>query len=119
MVEPAVVEQRVPEVVFVNTREKEPREFYISKADAEKHGYTRGCGGCSSWFRGLGRQPHTEECRKRFENLMKDEAKVKNAKRRMEEYEEKQKKARSAYNFQEGGASSSQGPQKRKGEDIE
>ena len=48
LVEPAVVEQRVPEVVFVNTREKEPREFYISKADAEKHGYTRGCGGCSS-----------------------------------------------------------------------
>ena len=61
MVEPAVVEPRMPEVVFVNTREKEPREFYISKADAEKHGYTRGCGGCSSWFRGLGRQPHTED----------------------------------------------------------
>ena len=103
----------------MNTREKEPREFYISKSDAEKHGYTRGCGGCSSWFRGLGRQPHTEECRKRFEGLMKDEAKVKNAKRRMEEFEEKQKRARSAYNFQQGGASSSQGPQKRKGEDIE
>ena len=117
--EPAVAEQRVPEVVFVNTREKEPREFYISKADAEKHGYTRGCGGCSSWFRGLGRQPHTEECRKRFEILMKDEAKVKNAKRRMEEYEEKQKKARSSGNYREGGASSSSGPQKRKGEDIE
>ena len=48
LVEPAVVGQRVPEVVFVNTREKEPREFYISKADAEKHGYTRGCGGCST-----------------------------------------------------------------------
>ena len=50
---------------------------------------------------------------------MKDEAKVKNAKRRMEEYEEKQKKARGSYNFQDGGASSSQGPQKRKGGDIE
>ena len=81
-VEPEAVVPRVPEVVFVNTREKEPREFYISKSDAEKHGYTRGCGGCSSWFRGLGRQPHTEQCRKRFEELMKDEAKVKNAKRR-------------------------------------
>ena len=53
-------------VVFVNTREKEPREFYISKEDGEKYGYTRGCGGCSSWFKGLGRQPHTEACRERF-----------------------------------------------------
>ena len=39
-------------VVFVQTREKAPRDFYIRKEDAEKHGYTRGCGGCSSWFRG-------------------------------------------------------------------
>ena len=33
---------------------------------------------------------------------MKSEAKVKNAKRRMEEYEEKQKKARGSHDFQEG-----------------
>ena len=36
---------------------------------------------------------------------MKDEAKVKKAKRRMEEYGEKQKKARGSYNFQEGAPS--------------
>ena len=54
-----------PEVVVVNTREKEPRKFYIKKQDADRHGFTRGCGGCSSWFRGLGRQPHTEACRRR------------------------------------------------------
>ena len=40
----------------------------------------------------MGRQPHTEKCRNRFEVLMKDEAKVKNAKRRMEEFEESRKR---------------------------
>ena len=57
--------------VFIETREKPPREFYIRKADADKHGYTRGCGGCSSWSRGLARQPHTEVCRNRFEDIFK------------------------------------------------
>ena len=47
-------------VVFIETKERAQREFYIRKADAEKHGYTRGCQGCSNWFRGLGRQPYSE-----------------------------------------------------------
>ena len=42
------------------------------KEDAERHGYTRGCGGCSSWSRGLGRQPHNEECRPKYKEAMKD-----------------------------------------------
>ena len=34
-------------VVFVDTGGWEaPREFYIRKEDAERHEYTRGCGGC-------------------------------------------------------------------------
>ena len=53
-----------------------PRAFKIAKEDAEKHGYTRGCAGCVSWFRGLARQPHTKECRERFEEAMKGDAKV-------------------------------------------
>ena len=65
-----------------------PRDFPISKKDADKHGYTRGCGGCSSWFRGLGRQPHTEGCRKRFEKLLKDTAKYKNWQERRRVFEE-------------------------------
>ena len=36
------------EPVFVETKEQAPREFYISEMGAEKHGYTRACGGCSS-----------------------------------------------------------------------
>ena len=58
------------EVVYIETRSRVPRDFYIKKSDAERHGYTRGCAGCSSWFRGLGRQPHTKACRERFRTLM-------------------------------------------------
>ena len=58
--------------VYVETKEKVPRDFYIRKEDAEKHEYTKGCGGCSSWNRGLGRQPHTDECRARFKDILKD-----------------------------------------------
>jgi len=63
-----------------------PRTFRITKADAEKHGYTRGCAGCSSWFRGLARQEHHKDCRERFEEAMKSEAKVVRAKVQKEEF---------------------------------
>ena len=78
------VEERAPNagipdrVVYIETRDKAPREFYISQKDVEKHGFTRGCPGCSSFTRGLGRQPHTEVCRDRLKELMRDESKVKN-----------------------------------------
>ena len=63
-----------------------PRAFKISRADAEKHGYTRGCAGCSSWFRGMARQAHTTACRKRFQEAMKTEAKVLRSKEQEEEF---------------------------------
>ena len=72
--------QAVPPVV-VKTRQVAPRAFQIRNEDAEKYGYTRGCAGCSSWFRGLGRQPHSDECRDRFAKVMKEDAKYKNASR--------------------------------------
>jgi hypothetical protein len=75
--------------VVVKMRAPPPRSFQIRKEDAEKHGYSRGCAGCSSWFRGLGRQPHSVECRARFEKLLKDDARFQNAMRRKEEYDEK------------------------------
>ena len=55
-----------PVKVVVDIRQPIPKDFFISKNDAEKHGYTRGCAGCSSWFRGLSRQPHSEACRAMF-----------------------------------------------------
>ena len=54
------------QIVFIETKSKVPREFYIKKEDLEEHGYTRGCGGCSSVFRGLARQPHNDMCRERL-----------------------------------------------------
>ena len=84
---PLLGEMRGPTII--NTKAKAPREFYIKKEDAEKHGYTRGCGGCSSWFRGLGRQPHSEKCRERFREIMKEDAKVKNAEERKRDFVEK------------------------------
>eukprot|EP00973_Karenia_brevis_P052488 7293381-Karenia_brevis.AAC.1 len=39
-------------------------------------------------------QPHTAECRKRFEGILKEEARVKNQKITMEEFEERLKMKR-------------------------
>ena len=77
-------------VIFMETRDKIPRDFYIRKTDAEKHGFTRGCAGCSSWFRGLGRQPHTEACRERFHDFMQNDAKIQLARSRRDAFEEVQ-----------------------------
>ena len=38
------VGENVPQIVFIETKSKVPREFYIKKEDLEEHGYTRGCG---------------------------------------------------------------------------
>ena len=73
--------------MFVNTRESAPRELYISKKDADKHGCTRGCGGCSSFTGGLRRQCHTDECRERFRKAMCEDAKVRNSELKRKEYE--------------------------------
>ena len=77
------------EVVF-NAREKAPKEFYIKKGDAEKHGYTRGCHGCSSWRWGSGRQPHTLSCQRRGGKIFKTEARVVNAHERMKDFKDRQ-----------------------------
>ena len=75
--------------MVIKVREPKLREFQIRKEDAEKHGYTRGCGGCSSWFRGLARQAHTPACRERFRELMKDDAREKLAEQKKAEYDQR------------------------------
>ena len=65
-------------------------EFYIKKEDCEKHGYTRGCGGCASWLQGFGRQPHSEKCRERFREILKGEAGVKNAEARKAKFQQRE-----------------------------
>lgn len=76
--------------MIIETRRRAPRDFYISKEDAEEYGYTRGCGGCTSWTRGLARQPRTPECREGFRKAMADDAKVKGAQERKREFEERE-----------------------------
>ena len=75
--------------VVVRVKRPPPREFYIKKEDAVQHGYSRGCAGCSSWYRGLARQPHSAFCRQRFRRLMEQDARVTNAKARKDEYDER------------------------------
>ncbi len=78
------------QIVFIETKSKVPREFYIKKEDLEEHGYTRGCGGCSSVFRGLARQPHNDVCRERLRSILKEGARVKNAEGRRKDFEDKE-----------------------------
>ena len=54
----------------------------------------RECGGCSSWFKGLGRQEHSEACKARFRELLKDEQKMRNYEERLKEFEAREKAKR-------------------------
>ena len=76
-------------VVFIDTRDKVPRKFYISKKDAMTYGFTKGCPGCMSWKKGESRRPHTDACRERFAKLLEGQAKLENSKR-MREFLEKE-----------------------------
>ena len=76
-------------LVVVRTRQVPPRAFQTRKEDVEVHWYTKGCAGCSKWFFGLGRQPHTSECRARFAQIMKEDARYQNAEKRKQEFEDK------------------------------
>ena len=81
-------------IVYIDTKDKIPKDFSITKKDAEKHGYTSGCAGCSSWFRGLGRQPHSAKCRERFREILKDTAKYQNTIAKKEEFDRRQQEKR-------------------------
>lgn len=58
-------------VIFIETKASAPRDFQVRKEDAKKCGYTRGCGGCPSWFKGLARQPHTGRAGRDWRNCLK------------------------------------------------
>ena len=79
-----------PKTLFIETRAKALKDFYISRRDVEEHGHTKGGGGCSSLVRGMGRQPHSEPCRNRFKGLLRDGAKVKHHEIRRKEFEERE-----------------------------
>ena len=58
---------------------------HLRRGDFDKFGYTDRCPGCSAILRGLRVQPHSEECRKRMEELLDKDIRVKNAKVRLQE----------------------------------
>ena len=47
----------------------ERRAFHIRAQDIIEHGETRGGPGCRATLRGIGGRPHTDTCRKRFEDI--------------------------------------------------
>jgi hypothetical protein len=63
-----------------------PRGFTIRVKDVEKHGYSAKCPGCLSIVKGTSRQTHSQACRKRLEELMKDDVRVKKAFSKFDEF---------------------------------
>eukprot|EP00973_Karenia_brevis_P015697 2148001-Karenia_brevis.AAC.1 len=45
-----------------------------NKDDVFKHTGTKGCPGCSAIRRKMALQPHSQECRRRFEEILREEA---------------------------------------------
>ena len=65
---------------------KAPKTFGIKMKDLIDHNPTKGCPGCAAQISGKTRQKHTENCRKRFEGLLKEDPRVKAAKLRADEF---------------------------------
>ena len=63
-----------------------PRRAKIFRTDLERHGYTAGCDGCKAAMLGKTARGHNEKCRKRLEDLLKDEPRMKEANTRANEF---------------------------------
>jgi hypothetical protein len=89
-----------PEVQLQKDVAVAPSRFMIRKEDLERHGYSANCPGCKSILRGTARQGHSESCRKRLEEELKDDPRIKlqrikekeYVERRLEEQERKRRK---------------------------
>jgi hypothetical protein len=89
-----------PEVQLQKDVAVAPNRFMIRKEDLERHGYSANCQGCRSILRGTARQGHSESCRKRIEEALKDDPRIKlqrikekeYVERRLEEQEAKRRK---------------------------
>jgi hypothetical protein len=66
-----------------------PMRFAIRREDLETHGYSARCPGCSSILRGTTKQTHSEPCRLRLAQAMKEEEKVKRSAARTSDFVEK------------------------------
>jgi len=95
VIDPGGALERVPEPMLeqekrdVREELRAPKSFGSKREDYERHGYTRGCQGCRALLTGTTRQQHSVQCRSRMMEALKDDARVKAAKRRREEFLEK------------------------------
>ena len=67
-------EHDIPGVAEPPPAKDEPqcRRTYLKHRDFQEHGYTEGCEGCKRLRTGgMGARPHTEECRRRMEEILK------------------------------------------------
>jgi hypothetical protein len=89
-----------PEVQLQRKVVNVPNRFMIRKEDLEKCGYSANCPGCKAILRGTARQGHSESCRRRIEEELKDDPRMKlqrlkekeYVERRLEEQEKKRRK---------------------------
>jgi hypothetical protein len=58
----------------------------IRREDLETRGYSANCLGCKAILRGTARQGHSENCRKRLEEALKDDPRVKLQRLKEKEY---------------------------------
>ena len=63
---------KIPEVVEGKEEDKKRRRFRVEKEDVMKNGGTEGCEACSRIMRGARGGNHIERCRKRFEEMFKE-----------------------------------------------
>ena len=66
-----------------------PRSFTIKKEVLVKNGYTASCAGCKAILRGATRQAHSDYCRRRLAKDMRGDEKVREARKRENEFLEK------------------------------
>ena len=69
---------RTGDLIIIDTSDKPPRDFHIKYEDVVKHGVTRRCGGCSSYWKGRPKQGHIPKCRERFREILRDDERVRN-----------------------------------------
>ena len=81
-----VSEEMPKEEKEVVKEEAVPRGFKITKKDLVTHGYSVGCPRCKVVLKGMGRQGHSNACRKRFEKVLAEEEKAKKATDRADDF---------------------------------
>ena len=63
-----------------------PRRPTLRKRDFDEHGLTKGCPGCKAALLGRPSQGHTEACRKRMEENLRDDPRIAKSNKRIDDF---------------------------------